>query len=91
MFLMLVFDSIEPVFLQNPWDEYSTVSMTNVTYLIKVTANFVWFCSQADIKFLSKRVSLKPPIHQPLATYPSTGYYQLKPNRRPDSEHILLK
>ena len=79
MFPVSVFDLIESVLLENPCNEYSTVSITSVTKLIMVTANFVWFCAQADMELLTKRVLLKPPItdppttdpsnHRPLATY----------------------
>ena len=41
MFHMFVFNSIKPAVLQNSSNEFSTVSITNVTYLIMVTTNFV--------------------------------------------------
>ena len=77
MFPMFVFDSIEPVLLQNPCNEYSTASITNVPYVIMVTANFVWFCTQVDIKLLSNRVLLKPST-----TESPTGYHQRTPKQK---------
>ena len=76
MFPMFVFDSSEPVLLQNPCNEYSTVSITNITYVIMVTANLVWFSTQVDIKLLSNQVLLKPPT-----TESPTGYHQRTPKQ----------